>query len=235
MQKDAIMINRTREDEWRAVMATWLGSKMALDSSTIFSDDEYGLLNAAKFAIHEFSWNANQSENSLFEAEAASDDVLSSSDQNASYRSLEYLSQAEVIAKSPSMYSLAAIVILSVIITTMMIVIVVGNMLVVIAIATENNLTTVQNWFIASLAVADMLIGLVIMPFSLSYELMGYWMFGAVWCEIHAAMDVFMCTSSIMNICLIRDGAANANHSPILSKNYHFRRRPRIMIIIFLL
>ena len=49
----------------------------------------------------------------------------------------------------------------------MMIVIVVGNMLVIIAIATENNLTTVQNWFIASLAMADMMIGLVIMPFSL--------------------------------------------------------------------
>ena len=49
----------------------------------------------------------------------------------------------------------------------MMIVIVVGNMLVIIAIATENNLTTVQNWFIASLAMADMMIGLVVMPFSL--------------------------------------------------------------------
>ena len=72
---------------------------------------------------------------------------------------LQYLSHAEVVAKSPSIYSLAEIIILSIIITCMMIVIVVGNMLVVIAIATENNLTTVQNWFIASLAVADMLIG----------------------------------------------------------------------------
>ena len=67
--------------------------------------------------------------------------------------------EADVIAKSPSAYTLPALVIISVIITAMMIVIVVGNMLVVIAIATENNLTTVQNWFIASLAVADMLIG----------------------------------------------------------------------------
>ena len=67
--------------------------------------------------------------------------------------------EADVIAKSPSAYTLPALVIISVIITAMMIVIVVGNMLVVIAIATENNLTTVQNWFIASLAVADMMIG----------------------------------------------------------------------------
>ena len=69
--------------------------------------------------------------------------------------------EADVISKSPSAYTLPALVIISVIITAMMILIVVGNMLVVIAIATENNLTTVQNWFIASLAVADMLIGMI--------------------------------------------------------------------------
>ena len=44
--------------------------------------------------------------------------------------------EADVIAKSPSAYTLPALVIISVIITAMMIVIVVGNMLVVIAIAT---------------------------------------------------------------------------------------------------
>lgn len=41
------------------------------------------------------------------------------------------------------------------------------------------------------------------MPFSLANELMGYWIFGAIWCSIHGAMDVLLCTSSIMNICLI--------------------------------
>ena len=73
------------------------------------------------------------------------------------------IGHAEVVAKSPSIYSMAEIIILSVIITAMMIVIVVGNMLVIIAIATENNLTTVQNWFIASLAMADMMIGRVVL------------------------------------------------------------------------
>ena len=72
------------------------------------------------------------------------------------------IGHAEVVAKSPSIYSMAEIIILSVILTAMMIIIVVGNMLVIIAIATENNLTTVQNWFIASLAMADMMIGRVV-------------------------------------------------------------------------
>lgn len=111
--------------------------------------------------------------------------------------------QPEIVVSFPSNYSLWAVIFLAAVMTAIMIVIVVGNMLVIIAIVTENGLSSVQNWFIASLALADMLIGLVIMPFSLSRELMGFWTFGKTWCDIHGAMDVFLCTASIMNICLI--------------------------------
>ncbi|EDS28394.1 ribosomal protein S6 [Culex quinquefasciatus] len=103
----------------------------------------------------------------------------------------------------PSGYTLPHIIFASIVVTMLMIVIVVGNMLVIIAIATEKALKNIQNWFIASLAVADFFLGLVIMPFSLANELMGYWIFGNWWCDIHSAMDVLLCTSSIMNLCLI--------------------------------
>ncbi|XP_043243969.1 alpha-2C adrenergic receptor-like [Amphibalanus amphitrite] len=103
----------------------------------------------------------------------------------------------------PSGYSTLRIVLTSVVVTLIMIVVVVGNMLVIIAIATEKALKGIQNWFIASLAVADFMVGLIIMPFSLAQELMGYWLFGELWCSLHAAIDVLACTSSINNICLI--------------------------------
>ncbi|XP_022827480.1 alpha-2Db adrenergic receptor isoform X1 [Spodoptera litura] len=103
----------------------------------------------------------------------------------------------------PSGYSPAHIIIASVVVTVLMIMVVVGNMLVIIAIVTEKALKNIQNWFIASLAVSDFFLGLVIMPFSLANELMGYWIFGFWWCEIHSAMDVLLCTASIMNLCLI--------------------------------
>ncbi|KZC11122.1 PREDICTED: tyramine/octopamine receptor-like [Dufourea novaeangliae] len=103
----------------------------------------------------------------------------------------------------PSGYTLPHIILASVLATLLMIVIVVGNMLVIIAIATEKALKNIQNWFIASLAVADFFLGLVIMPFSLANEIMGYWIFGYWWCDIYSAMDVLLCTASIMNLCLI--------------------------------
>uniref|UniRef100_A0A1I8FQH0 G_PROTEIN_RECEP_F1_2 domain-containing protein n=1 Tax=Macrostomum lignano TaxID=282301 RepID=A0A1I8FQH0_9PLAT len=57
---------------------------------------------------------------------------------------------------------------------------------------------SVQNWFLASLAFADLLLGLLVMPFSLVKQLLGAWVFG-LW----LAIDVLACTASIMNLCLI--------------------------------
>ncbi|XP_035658105.1 probable G-protein coupled receptor No18 [Branchiostoma floridae] len=72
-----------------------------------------------------------------------------------------------------------------------------------IAVATERKLRHPQNWLLVSLAASDLLVGSLIMPLSLAHELMGYWAFGPVWCEIWLAMDVFACTASIFNLCLI--------------------------------
>ncbi|XP_045191211.2 alpha-2C adrenergic receptor-like isoform X2 [Mercenaria mercenaria] len=103
----------------------------------------------------------------------------------------------------PKGYSVPHIILTSILLSIIMFVIVFGNLLVVVAIFTDKTLKTTQNWFIASLAVADFLLGLVIMPFSLANEMMGYWYFGTVWCDLWKAIDVLLCTASILSICLI--------------------------------
>ena len=121
-----------------------------------FGDSDYGLLNAALFVQQNpgFVWGNNDSRNDS--------------------RNLSSLSSGvEVSTAYRSGYSQLAVVVLSIIVTAMMVVILVGNILVVMAIFTERNLAGVQNWFIASLAAADLCIGSVIMPFSLAYTLLG--------------------------------------------------------------
>ena len=104
---------------------------------------------------------------------------------------------------SPSQYSLPRLVITALFVAILILLIVVSNMLVIIAIVTDNKLKQLQNVLIANLAVSDMLLGVVVMPFSLANELMGYWAFGDCWCDIYLATDVLLCTASIMNICLV--------------------------------
>lgn len=103
----------------------------------------------------------------------------------------------------PSFYSWTRIILASVIVTLIMLLIVLGNVLVVVAIAVDRRLKGVQHWFIGSLAVSDLLVGLFIMPFSLANEVMGYWAFGNIICQLWLSTDVLLCTASILNLCLI--------------------------------
>ncbi|XP_036383187.1 alpha-2B adrenergic receptor [Megalops cyprinoides] len=88
-------------------------------------------------------------------------------------------------------------------ITLMVLITIVGNILVIIAVLTSRSLRGPQNLFLVSLAAADILVATLIIPFSLANELMGYWYFRSVWCEIYLALDVLFCTSSIVHLCAI--------------------------------
>jgi hypothetical protein len=58
-------------------------------------------------------------------------------------------------------------------------VVVLGNFLVIITVYNDKTLRNQrQNWLIFSLAVADMLVGLLVMPLTMTYEIFGVWIWG---------------------------------------------------------
>ncbi|XP_055677215.1 octopamine receptor Oamb isoform X2 [Lutzomyia longipalpis] len=81
--------------------------------------------------------------------------------------------------------------------------VIVGNCLVIAAVFCSHKLRSVTNFFIVSLAVADLLVGLAVLPFSATWEVFKVWIFGDLWCRIWLAVDVWMCTASILNLCAI--------------------------------
>uniref|UniRef100_A0A672JE08 Alpha-2A adrenergic receptor n=1 Tax=Salarias fasciatus TaxID=181472 RepID=A0A672JE08_SALFA len=99
-----------------------------------------------------------------------------------------------------------------------------GNVMVVIAVITCRALRAPQNLFLVSLACADILVATLVMPFSLANELMGFWYFGKVWCEIYLALDVLFCTSSIVHLCAI---SLDRYWSVTQAIEYNLRRTPR--------
>ncbi|XP_066516365.1 alpha-1D adrenergic receptor isoform X2 [Hoplias malabaricus] len=80
---------------------------------------------------------------------------------------------------------------------------IVGNILVILSVLCNRHLRTVTNFFIVNLAIADLLLGVVVLPFSASLEVLGCWAFGRVFCNIWAAVDVLCCTASILSLCII--------------------------------
>ncbi|XP_037329036.2 alpha-1D adrenergic receptor [Pungitius pungitius] len=78
-----------------------------------------------------------------------------------------------------------------------------GNILVILSVVCNKHLQTVTNFFIVNLAMADLLLSLIVLPFSASLEVLGCWVFGRVFCNIWAAVDVLCCTASILSLCVI--------------------------------
>jgi hypothetical protein len=64
-----------------------------------------------------------------------------------------------------------------------------GNILVLYAIQTEKKLRTVSNLFILSLALADLAVGLFVMPLSAATIIAGRWPFASVICKMWLSID----------------------------------------------
>lgn len=76
-------------------------------------------------------------------------------------------------------------------------IVVFGNTLTMLSVYRERYLHTVTNYFVASLAVSDCLVGAVVMPFSVIHETMNkLWIFGPDWSD-HCVLVLYsQCTAS---------------------------------------
>ena len=94
-------------------------------------------------------------------------------------------------------------IVIFMILCLIIVLVILGNTLVIVAICTNSKLRTVTNYLVVSLAVADLTLGIVVLPFSATLEVFGLWVFGRQMCSIWLATDVWMCTASILNLCAI--------------------------------
>ena len=78
-----------------------------------------------------------------------------------------------------------------------------GNVLVCIAVFTDRRLKRLNNFFIVSLAVADLWMALVVMTFAVINDIVGRWLFGPVFCNVWISADIMGSTASILNLCVI--------------------------------
>lgn len=109
---------------------------------------------------------------------------------------------------------------------------VVGNFLVVLSIAYFRQLQSPTNSFVMSLAVADCLVGLLVMPYSMTRTVEGCWFFGFLFCRLHSSLDVMLCTASIFHLSCIAFDRYYAVCNPLLYSLKMSRSRVALLILV---
>ncbi|KAK0086223.1 hypothetical protein PV325_003574 [Microctonus aethiopoides] len=78
-----------------------------------------------------------------------------------------------------------------------------GNLLVIVSVMRHRKLRIITNYFVVSLALADMLVAMFAMTFNLSVQVTGRWLFGYFMCDVWNSLDVYFSTSSILHLMCI--------------------------------
>lgn len=84
--------------------------------------------------------------------------------------------------------------------------------------------------FIVSLAVADLIVGLIAMPISAVYILASKWIFGLIVCEIWLATDYIASTASILNLFILSLDRYWSVTSPLQYMRKRTKKRALILI-----
>ncbi|CAH0600229.1 unnamed protein product [Chrysodeixis includens] len=100
----------------------------------------------------------------------------------------------------------------------------VGNILVCLAVCLDKRLQNVTNYFLLSLAIADLLVSLFVMPMGAIPGFLGYWPLGVVWCNVYVTCDVLACSASIMHMCFISIGRYLGIRNPLKSRHHSTKR-----------
>ncbi|KAF7704693.1 muscarinic acetylcholine receptor M1 [Silurus meridionalis] len=80
---------------------------------------------------------------------------------------------------------------------------IIGNILVIVSFKVNRQLKSVNNYFLLSLAFADLIIGVISMNLYTAYIVMGQWAMGNWACDFWLAIDYVASNASVMNLLVI--------------------------------
>ncbi|XP_076841582.1 5-hydroxytryptamine receptor 1F isoform X2 [Brachyhypopomus gauderio] len=106
------------------------------------------------------------------------------------------------------------------------------NALVITAIIVTRKLHHPANYLIGSLAVTDLLVAILVMPFSIIYIVKETWVMGQVMCSIWLSVDITCCTCSILHLAAIAVDRYRAITDAVEYSRKRTSFRAAVMIIV---
>lgn len=127
-------------------------------------------------------------------------------------------------------FSLVNVILISIVASALSIATAGGNLMVIVSFKMDRQLQTVSNYFLLSLSVADLSIGIISMPLYTSYLITGHWPLGPLVCDIWLSLDYTMSNASVANLLLICFDRYFSVTRPLTYRAKRTRRRAAMMI-----
>ena len=110
-----------------------------------------------------------------------------------------------------------------------MLVTILGNSLVIVSVCHFKQLHSPTNVLISSLALVDLLVGVIVMPFSATRTVHGCWFYGDTFCHVHFSFEVFLTTLSIFHLICIAVDRHQAICNPL-----HYSRKITMSVAVMM-
>ncbi|XP_063080120.1 muscarinic acetylcholine receptor M5a [Engraulis encrasicolus] len=130
----------------------------------------------------------------------------------------------------PVTHSLWEVITIATVSAIVSLITIVGNVLVMLSFKVNSQLKTVNNYYLLSLAFADLIIGVFSMNLYTSYILMGYWSLGSLACDLWLALDYVASNASVMNLLVISFDRYFSITRPLTYRAKRTPKRAGIMI-----
>lgn len=127
-------------------------------------------------------------------------------------------------------HSLWQVIIIVVFTGLLSLVTIIGNILVMVSFKVNRQLKTVNNYFLLSLAVADLIIGVISMNLYTTYIVMGHWAMGNWACDLWLAIDYVASNASVMNLLVISFDRYFSITRPLTYRAKRTTKRAGVMI-----
>ncbi|XP_062981718.1 muscarinic acetylcholine receptor M3 [Elgaria multicarinata webbii] len=155
---------------------------------------------------------------------------LSQANESFSFTTMEMTNKSKGPPDPLGGHTVWQVVLIAFFTSILALVTIIGNILVIVAFKVNKQLKTVNNYFLLSLACADLIIGIISMNLSTTYIIMGRWALGNLACDLWLSIDYVASNASVMNLLVISFDRYFSITRPLTYRAKRTTRRAGVMI-----